>query len=75
MFKTRIFLLVDLQTLLLESRKKNQKFYFSYFYLPTLNIICFIKKIELLSVFFESDTAKSDGPVQIFRKMMKYLKI
>ena len=24
---------------------------------------------------FESDTVKSDCPVQIFRKMMKYLKI
>ena len=23
---------------------------------------------------FESDTVKSDGPLQIFRKMMKYLK-
>ena len=26
-------------------------------------------------MYFESDTVKSDCPVQIFRKMMKYLKI
>ena len=26
-------------------------------------------------VFFESDTVKNDCPVQIFRKMIKYLKI
>ena len=25
-------------------------------------------------MYFESDTVKSDCPVQIFRKMMKYLK-
>ena len=31
--------------------------------------------VEVLSVFFVSDTLKSDCPVQIFRKMMKYLKI
>ena len=26
-------------------------------------------------MFFESDTVKGDCPVQIFRKMIKYLKI
>ena len=26
-------------------------------------------------MFFESDTVKSDCPVQIFRKMMKYINI
>ena len=49
------------------------------FYLPTLNIICFVEKkeniFEVLSVYFESDTVKSDCPVQIFRKMMAYLNI
>ena len=47
-------------------------------YPPTLNIICFAKKIhffEALSVYFKSETVKSNCPVLIFRKMMKYLKI
>ena len=26
-------------------------------------------------MYFESDTVKSDCPIQIFRKMIKYLKI
>ena len=30
---------------------------------------------EVLSEYFEIDTVKSDCPVPIFRKMMKYLKI
>ena len=49
------------------------------FYPPTLNIINFIEKNNLFLRFclciFESDTVKSDCPVQLFRKMMKYLKI
>ena len=32
-------------------------------------------EIKILSVYFESDTVKSDCPVQIFRKIIKYLKI
>ena len=52
---------------------------FFLIYLPTLNIICFIEKNNIFSRFclciFESDTVKSDNPVQIFRKMIKYLKI
>ena len=43
-------------------------------------MICFIERNNIflrlcLCVCFESDTANSDCPVQIFRKMMKYLKI
>ena len=49
------------------------------FYPPTLNIIGFVEKNNLFLRFcmciFESDTVKSDCPVQLFRKMMKYLKI
>ena len=45
------------------------------FYPLTLNIICFFEKKNIFEVLFESDTVKSDCPVQIFRKMMKYLKI
>ena len=49
------------------------------FYPPTLNIICFVEKNNVFLRFclciLESDTVKSDCPVQIFRKMMKYLKI
>ena len=50
---------------------------FFIFYQPTLNIICFVEKIFLrfCLCIFESDTVKSDCPVQIFRKMIKYLKI
>ena len=46
---------------------------------PTLDIICFVEKNNIFSRFclciFESDTVKADCPVQIFRKMIKYLKI
>ena len=46
---------------------------FFLFYLPTLNIICFVKKNNIVLRFclciFESDTVKSDYPVQIFRKI------
>ena len=49
------------------------------FYPPTLNIICFIEKNNIFLRFclciFDSDTVKSDCPVQIFRRMIKYLKI
>ena len=45
----------------------------------TLNIIYFVEKKKLFLRFclciFESDTVKSDCPVQIFRNMIKYLKI
>ena len=47
--------------------------------MPILNIICFVEKnkyfFAALSMYFESDTVKSDCPVQIFRKIIKYLKI
>ena len=43
------------------------------FYPPTLNIICFVEKNNIFLRFclciFESDTVKSDYPVQIFRKI------
>ena len=60
-----------------ESRKKIKlisKIIF-LFYPPTLNIICFVEKkifLRFCLSIFESDTVKSDCPVQIFRKMMKY---
>ena len=53
-------------------------FYFFLFYPPTLNIICLVEKKIFLTFclcIFESDTVKNDCPVQIFRKMLKYLKI
>ena len=34
-----------------------------------------LKKNEICLCIFESDTVKSDCPVQIFRKMIKHLKI
>ena len=47
--------------------------------MPTLNINCFVEKkiifLRFCLCIFESDTVKSDCPVQIFRKMIKYLKI
>ena len=50
-----------------------------FFYLPTLYIICFVEKDNIFLRFclciFESDTVKSDFPIQIFRKMIKYLKL
>ena len=50
---------------------------FFLFYPPTLKINCLVEKNNIFLRFclciFESDTVKS--PVQIFRKMMKYLKI
>ena len=60
-----------------ESREKIKFIFqiFFLFYLPTLNIICFVKKNNIflgsVCVFFsfESDTVKSDCPVQIFRKI------
>ena len=64
-----------------ESRKKinliSKKVFL--FYPLTLNIICFVEKNYIFLRFclcnFESDTVKSDCPVQIFRKLMKFLKI
>ena len=49
--------------------------FLSIFYLPTLNIICFVQKNYIFLRFclcflsFESDTVKRDCPVQIFRKI------
>ena len=49
------------------------------FYPRTVNSICLVEKNNIFLRFclciFESDTVKSDCPVQIFRKMIKYLKI
>ena len=49
------------------------------FYPSTLNIICFIENSKIFLRFclciFESDTVKSDCPIKICRKIMKYLKI
>ena len=48
------------------------------FYPPTLSIICFVEKnnyfLRVCLFFFESDTVKSDCPIQIFRKMKKIFK-
>ena len=61
-----------------ESRKKNSKIIF-LFYPQTLNVICFIAKNNIFLRFclcnFETDTVKSNFPIQIFMKMMKYLKV
>ena len=62
-----------------KSRKKIKfNLYFFLFYPPTLNIICLVEKnffLRFCLCIFESDTVKSDCLVQIFRKMMKHLKI
>ena len=46
--------------------------------MPTLNIICLVEKNNIFLRFclciFESDTVKSDCPVQIFRKMDEIFK-
>ena len=46
---------------------------FFLFYPLTLNIICFVEKINIFLRFclciFVSDTVKSDCPAQIFRKI------
>ena len=58
----------------LESRKKVLKNIYFLFYpllFVSLQKICF--RICLCN--FESDTVKSDCPIHIFRKNMKYLKI
>ena len=63
----------------LETRKKKKSEEILLFYPPTLDIICFFEKNNIFLRFcpcnFESDTVESDCPVQIFRKMRKYLKI
>ena len=49
--------------------------FFFLFYPPTLNIIRFVEKkmfLRFCLCIFESDTVKSDCPMQIFRKIMKY---
>ena len=62
----------------LKVEKKNY-FIFFLFYQPTLNIIRLVEKNNIFLrpclCIFESDTLKSDCPVQIFRKMIKYIKI
>ena len=62
----------------LESRKKLISKKKELFYLLSLNII-FVEKNNIFFRFslcvFESDTVKSDCPIQIFMKMMKYLKV
>ena len=57
--------------------KKKILIFFISFYPPTLNIIWKKKNIFLRFCLctYESNFVKSDCPVQIFRKMMKYLKI
>ena len=69
---------VDLQTHTVSFQKLGEKIIsinIFLFYLPTLNDICFVEKniFEVLMCIFESDTVKSDCPVQIFRKMIKCL--
>ena len=64
----------------LKRRKKILKIFFFFYNWPTLNIICFVEKYNYIFLrfylcIFESDTVKSDCPVQIFRKIVKYLKI
>ena len=61
-----------------ESRKKFYLKIISLFYMPTLNIICFVENeyfffLRFCLCIFESDTVKSDCLVQIFRKILKYL--
>ena len=69
------FLLVDY----IPSYKVEKKSFFILFYPPTLNVICFVEKNSKFSRFclyiYESGTVKIDCPVQIFTKMMEYLKI
>ena len=60
--------------------KRNLISKISFIFHPlTLNIICFVEKnnifLRFILCIFESDTVKSECPVQIFRKMIKYLKI
>ena len=77
----RIFLLVDLHTLLLKfsGKKKKNSFLklFFYFFPPTLNIIYFDKK-EII-YFWGSVCVFSRMPllkvIVLCRKIMKYLKI
>ena len=50
------------------------------FYLLTLNIICLVEKknnifFRFCLCIFESDTVKRDCLIQMFREMMKYIKI
>ena len=56
-----------------ESRKKNY-IIFVLFYPPTLCLIEEKNIFEALYVYFESDTVKSDCPIQIFRKIMNIYK-
>ena len=76
-----LFLLVDPLTVIFRKVEKKSHLISKIvvlFYLPTLNIICFVEKYNIFlrfCLYFGSDTVRSDCPIQIFRKMMKYLKI
>ena len=80
MFKAWIFFIcwfTNPPTLIFRKVEKKKKFISKIiflFYLPTLNIVCFVEKKNIFLRFclciFESDTVKSDCPVQIFREMI-----
>ena len=74
--RPEFFLLFDLRTLYTPTvifwkvgKKKLFLNFFILFYPPTLNIICFVEKNNIFLRFclciIESDTVKSDCPVQI----------
>ena len=67
-----LYLLTNPHTVLFRKVEKNISF--SLFYPPTL---CLIEKnnifLRICMCIFESDTVKSDCPIQTFRKMMKYI--
>ena len=74
--EARIFVLVDLQTIVI-FRKVEKKFKIILFYRPTLNIICFFEKNNIFLRFclciFESDTVKTDCPMQENYEILKDL--
>ena len=82
-FRPEFFLLVDLQTLnptviFRNEKKLFLKLFFFILSADSINIICFVEKnifmwFCLCTCTFKSDTVKNYCPVQIFRKMMKYL--
>ena len=81
----RIFLLVDLQTPYCNFLEITKNLVFFLFYLTFilsddskcyLYLICIVEFFLFLRFclcIYESDTVKSNFPVMIFRKMMKYL--
>ena len=78
--KARTFLLVYLQTLLMQFSKKLKKIskIVLLFNPPALNIICVVEKSTIFLRFclciFESDTVKSDCPVHIVWEKDKIFK-